>query len=230
MLLKLAKKFWGKVRSRGLLTALYIVYYYFYGYFYDLFHGTNFVWTSTPKEHGIENQAATGNFPAHPLILKRFLRQIERERRGSVLDVGCGSGRALHVAGRAGFQKLFGIELVPAHAELARRNLSAFKGTQIICSDVFLVDIPHVDLIFLFRPFPESVFRELLPFLVTKTDNIILLNFSDEIHIDGFEVAYSYRHPIYSNFRGKLWKRQGVNHWENAADNDSKQRQRNQAG
>lgn len=193
----------SKVKSRGWVVTAYLVYYHLYGLFYDLMHGTKFRRTSPAEQHGLNPSLATGNFPAHPRVLRRFLAYVPE--RNSVLDVGCGSGRALHVAANAGFSRLIGIELVPAHAAEAEVNLAKF-GAEIIQEDALAIELPNVDLLTLYRPFPEAVAEAFLARNASKARYILLINYADTMAISGFDMVYSYRHPIYRNFRGCLWK------------------------
>ena len=59
----------------------------------------------------------------------RFLQKFS-DRRGSVLDVGCGKGIFLELAKDAGFEP-FGVELAAADAEAARRRI----GSGVVAQD-----------------------------------------------------------------------------------------------
>ena len=85
------------------------------------------------------------------------------------VDIGCGKGRVLFVAERAGFDRLSGIELDPELLAVARENESryAFKrpnsSIQLIHANALehaYKDQPTV--YFLFNPFNEAVLRDVL--------------------------------------------------------------------
>ena len=66
--------FVGRVRRGEIVKPLYLTYYYTYLSAYDRRHGTRFSNSQAPVEMGSDDIGGTGNFPVHPRLVRRFLR------------------------------------------------------------------------------------------------------------------------------------------------------------
>ena len=66
--------FVARLRRGEIVKTLYLTYYYAYLTLYDRRHGTNFSNSQAPEDMGSEPSGGAGNFPAHPQLVKRFLR------------------------------------------------------------------------------------------------------------------------------------------------------------
>jgi hypothetical protein len=102
--------------------------------------------------------------PPHPIHSYTFL------------DIGAGKGRAMLVASELPFRKIIGIELNPAMADIAERNLSLWREAhaadptapplapiQLYEQDALTFDFPRTPtLAFLFHPFEAPVLKLLL--------------------------------------------------------------------
>jgi SAM-dependent methyltransferase len=82
------------------------------------------------------------------------------------VDLGCGKGRALLLAGEVPFKSVIGVEFVPAFADVARKNLAiaAAKGMrsdiEVVTGDATQFDFPSGPLlVYLFNPFDSSIIR-----------------------------------------------------------------------
>jgi hypothetical protein len=68
------------------------------------------------------------------------------------------------------FQRIMGVELLPALHEIARQNLAQYKSEsqqcfsmEAICGDASVFPFPNEPLVvYLFNPFPEAVLRRVL--------------------------------------------------------------------
>ncbi|MGY3560513.1 hypothetical protein ACVWXP_003782 [Bradyrhizobium sp. USDA 4463] len=83
------------------------------------------------------------------------------------VDLGCGKGRALMLAGEQPFKRIIGVEFAPAFADAARRNLAAaarngLRGDiEVVTGDATQFDYPPGPLlIYLFNPFESSIIRQ----------------------------------------------------------------------
>jgi ribosomal protein L11 methyltransferase len=85
----------------------------------------------------------TGSHPTTRLCLELLL---ERER-GSVLDLGCGSGVLSVAAAKLGFGPIVAIDREPAAVEAARRNAAANDVTvDVRRADAHELELPAADL------------------------------------------------------------------------------------
>lgn len=96
--------------------------------------------------------------------------------RYTFLDLGCGKGRALMLASEFNFREVVGVELNPAIAATAQRNVDLWKRAhaedstaqpispiRVIRDDALAVPLPLTPtLLFLFHPFEEPVVKPLL--------------------------------------------------------------------
>lgn len=118
------------------------------------------------------------------------------------LDLGAGRGRALLLAADAGFRRVIGIELDPALAADARRNLarhaqrrSADAGTgttsSVLCQDAVDVVLPPGPvLVFIYNSFGPRTLRWVLERLedsVRRDPRPVLLAYHNPVHADVIE-------------------------------------------
>jgi SAM-dependent methyltransferase len=115
----------------------------------------DFVNTSYIHSHGYE--------PCETNRLRSDLSvpPIERERYEFV-DLGCGKGRALIIAGEMGFRNVVGVELSPMLSKVAQSNLRicGIKG-HVITQDASIFEIPDAPCVcYLFDPFGKQVMQK----------------------------------------------------------------------
>jgi hypothetical protein len=136
----------------------------------------------TGHKHDRHSTAYFGVAPSvfHSL-LKRWLRTNPSApiERFAFIDIGAGMGRAMLLASEYPFRTVVGIELNPILAEIADRNLGAWRAAgrsrapmSILCSDAGEFQPPRGPcLVFLFNPFGASVMRRLLAGLASGFAN-----------------------------------------------------------
>lgn len=119
---------------------------------------------------------STAYFGVAPSVFHALLKRWQRTKPAasiesfSFMDMGAGMGRAMLLAAEHPFRKVIGIELNPALADLARRNLAKWQAAgwarapmQIFRRDAVDARFPAGPcLVFLFNPFGASVMRRLL--------------------------------------------------------------------
>lgn len=203
-----ARSFLNRIRSGDTRNALYLSYYYVRLYVRDVRSGTKTAKSSAAPSEDNYGPKATGNFPFHPVLVRRALSEVPLGDRGSFLDVGCGSGVALREASALGYETVTGIELFPNVVELCRYNSNNPPGTpiEVIEGDALEMDLSGYRVVWLARPFVmiedyDKVFTKL-----TNARWIFLAN-APEIVPPGFTEQQCYQHPIYKRFNYRSFVR-----------------------
>ena len=68
--------------------------------------------------------ANVGYVGCQPSVVRRALAKIPAIDQTAFADLGCGKGRTLAVATETGFRRITGIEIAPALARIAQRNMA----------------------------------------------------------------------------------------------------------
>jgi len=110
--------------------------------------------------------------PTEPALFHEMLDALQRETGlnfadFTFVDLGSGKGRTLLMASDYPFKRIVGVELLPSLNEIAKENLSLYKGEsqkcftlETVCADATTVALPlEPVVVYLFNPFPESGLR-----------------------------------------------------------------------
>jgi SAM-dependent methyltransferase len=110
-------------------------------------------------------------------VLPRALRYIGMSSQDTFIDFGCGNGRILHQAAKRPFRRVIGVEISPALAEIARRNLAArdrehrCRNVEVVVSDLADYRVPdEVTIGYLYHPVKDETFASLLQSIVDSLD------------------------------------------------------------
>jgi hypothetical protein len=205
---RLVKSFVARVRRGDLKNALYLTYYYMYLGLYDVKHKTHFAVSHRPDESDVP-LGGTGNFPAHPKIVRRLLVESGLLKSASIIDVGHGSGIALHVASKMGFNRLTGVEYGEVPFVLSRQNLGTKASLH--HGDALAFNLEDFDGILFFSPFRGELANRFFFNLPVRPSCLVLINHDRLIEkglaAQGFVKTYQYQHLIYKNFNGQIWMR-----------------------
>jgi predicted RNA methylase len=95
-------------------------------------------------------------------VMAALARSGVRPRESTLVDYGCGKGRAVLMGVEAGFRRVIGVEFEPALARLAAENLRNYRGRRGVASvhhgDAAVFPIPPGPVVFyLFNPFFGAV-------------------------------------------------------------------------
>ncbi|MFN2527464.1 MAG: hypothetical protein ABR584_01945 [Candidatus Baltobacteraceae bacterium] len=100
------------------------------------------------------------------------------------VDIGSGMGRVLMLASHFPFKQIVGIEISPALHEIARENISNFKGAGKKCRDIRLMRADAAEcalppgnlLVYLYNPFEGAHFEQFVQRLACEMhDDLVLV-------------------------------------------------------
>jgi SAM-dependent methyltransferase len=121
---------------------------------------------------------ATDYFPSSYLILHEALLAAEVDYRNTTLvDYGCGFGRALLFASTVPFRRIIGVELSPSLSAAATANMSRFyhrlnkqkPDWVVVNSDARTFNIPDdANLFYFFNPFDASVLANVIDRIISS--------------------------------------------------------------
>lgn len=103
----------------------------------------------------------------------RLLRRLDAHADQVLLDIGCGAGRVVVGAMGRPFGRVIGIEIDPAFAELAARNVARRRGGrcrgEIVVADATEYEVPSdVTVVYLYNPFQGAVFARTLEQIIAS--------------------------------------------------------------
>lgn len=128
------------------------------------------------KSGHVHDRHATAYFGVAPSVFAALVRRWRRTSPAgpieatTFVDVGAGMGRAVLLAAEMPFRQVIGVELNPALAQRARRNLTAWRKAgrarspmRVACGDAVEFPFPPGPCVaFLFNPFGATVMRRWL--------------------------------------------------------------------
>lgn len=96
-----------------------------------------YIYSSYAQTHSVysaESLLSGGPSKHHIYIVERF---FPKQKDARILEVGCGDGRLIEAARRAGYENVIGVDASPSMIELARARL---EDTGIITDECFILD------------------------------------------------------------------------------------------
>ncbi len=118
-------------------------------------------WVSQ-SEAGFEDKRGNQYQPSSISTLRRALSRYTIRETDALIDIGCGKGKVMCVCARYPFRRIRGLELSPALAEIARRNIRTLglRQCEVAVGDAACyTDYDDFTFFYMFNPFPEEVFR-----------------------------------------------------------------------
>jgi len=109
--------------------------------------------------------------PTDPGAFHEMLNAIPADpSQFAFVDLGSGKGRTLLMASDYSFQRILGVELLPALHQVAEENIRQYRSETQCCFSIksVLADArefvfpPERLVLYLFNPFPESVLRDVI--------------------------------------------------------------------
>ena len=113
-----------------------------------------------------------------PDLFELALRDSQIDpRQYTFIDLGCGKGRAMLLAHRAGFPRGIGVDFSPRLLEIAQKNLQRVEAYnfEVVCQDAVDFRFPDRPLyVFLYNPFDAEVLSKVLENLQKHTSDLVL--------------------------------------------------------
>jgi len=130
------------------------------------------------KKNGTDISHATIYMPVSYDLLEMAFAHLPISQKKHFLDIGCGKGRALCVAGFEGYKKVTGIDFSAQLCSAANENITAVKEniasaefTVIHCDASSYIIPSDVDCIFLFNPFDEFMMNKVVDHIIQSINN-----------------------------------------------------------
>jgi SAM-dependent methyltransferase len=147
---------------------------------YDLEHGVD----TSRSNVSLRTQIAAAlaghpYFATEPWIFEEMIAALPAQRHQfTFVDVGSGKGRVLLLAAAHGFRGVMGVEFLPQLDRIAKQNIAKFVADRpdagsikSFCLDARDFSFPQEPLVvYLFNPFPEDAFVEVLENLKRSID------------------------------------------------------------
>ncbi len=161
------------------------------------------------------DEHVTAYYGVAPSILRSLIDRWLNETkpaapidRTTFIDIGAGKGRAMLIASQAPFREVLGVELNPALAVLAQKNIDHWTRHEPHLSSIRLLQEdataftfpPGACLIFMFHPFEAPVLRRFLRSIETQFAR--RPNKLDILYVNAECAATFDRHPAFT----RLWE------------------------
>lgn len=151
---------------------------------------------------------STGTQPSHYLILKHIHKEmVTLTVEDHVIDVGCGQGRVLaYLHHKYPSVKLTGVDFNKSSIAIARQWADK-KSIDLYCEDALSLDYNPYTVLYLFRPFPPSVFLQFIERLeksLTHPIRMIYMSDQESGHFLRCREGWTLLH------REKIFKLQGL--------------------
>lgn len=126
--------------------------------------GVDFARWMTREELKVTEKEGNQYQPS-PFELNKLLRKIALDPHQTVLDVGCGKGRAMYTFAQQGFTKVDGIDLSETLVNTANSNFKLLEVSNCHSYAVNALDYDgygDYDIFYFYNPVPVAIFKEVL--------------------------------------------------------------------
>lgn len=124
--------------------------------------GLDFNGTILQEELGTDRNHCSAYMPANPAV-KKVLKELCISQKDSILDVGCGKGKAMSYMLSFPFQRIDGLDISEKLIKVAERNFSILREKQrialYICDARDFDGYDNYNYLFFYNPFPRTVMK-----------------------------------------------------------------------
>lgn len=168
-----------------------------------------------PKEI-VENEEKGNKYQPSTDRLKKVLKKMNITNQDSIIDIGCGKGKALYIMSKFPFKQISGYDLSQELVDLAKSNMKNLNLNNI---DIFVADASDFtdydkyNYFYIYNSVPEKVFIKLIKNITKNLKKnprecvFIYLNpvYDDILKNNNFEEFYNYK-SIIKWFNYKCYK------------------------
>lgn len=132
---------------------------------WDQIQGLDFLTTIPPSELGFDDSEVFRGSPSGNVYLSRLLSDLNISANDRFLDIGCSKGSAIRCALKYPFQRVDGVEIAPALADIATKNFKKLgkNNVQIFNTDARDFNkYSEYNIFYLYNPCPESILSIIL--------------------------------------------------------------------
>lgn len=147
--------------------------------------------------------------PCRPWQIKSLMKILKITENDSILDIGCGKGKALFDFSKYKFKHVGGVELTEELATIAKENMKilGLPNIEIFCENAInFKDYNKYNHFFFYDPFDSSVFKIVINNILENHKNSLSeitviymhLRGHEQVlkEIEGFRLYKSYRNPV----------------------------------
>ena len=162
----LSKQIINSYREGNFLRGIYYI---FSDYFYEFKYNISTKCFLDKTEYMTTHPDSIEYVGARFIQLKNIFDKLPIEyHNSSLLDLGCGKGRAIAVAAKHPFLKIIGLEYDPKLALSAQKNITAMRNKisnniEVVYADAINYDIPkEINVIYMFNPFVGNTLKQVI--------------------------------------------------------------------
>ncbi len=124
--------------------------------------GCDFSYWDTPKE--LDGHEDKGNkYQPSTDSLKKVLKKLNISKDDSIIDIGCGKGKALYVMSKFPFKKVAGFDISKKLVDIAKKNMKILGVDKVEIFTADACDFNKYDdynYFYMFNAVPEKVFKK----------------------------------------------------------------------
>ena len=130
-----------------------------------------------PADLGYDPSKVNHSSPSDPESLCNALDFLKITPLDSILDIGCGKGKAMKTCTEYPFFKVDGIELMKEAAECAIANFSELKLDCMVtvCDACNFMDYGKYNFFMMYNPFPKVIFEKFIPIFLSQIHNPVTI-------------------------------------------------------
>ena len=154
-------------------------------------HGGDFSGWESNSSLGISEKEGNKYQPSSDRI-KKVLKELDIKSADSIIDIGCGKGRAMYMMSKFPFRKIVGYDLSENMVITANKNFN-IVGKGDVCSAIIanaadFKEYTDYNYFYAFNPVPEQIFKKMMG------------NIEENIAEHPRKATFIYLNPVYKSY------------------------------